>query len=202
MASAAIAPTAAARRGSALALVLGNLVPAIGALFFDWGVLAVVLVYFAETAIVGGYAVLRIAFANGGGADKKFSVIPFFCFHYGLFVTVQTVLFVFFVGMFSKERLDSEVVSDVALAASGFVVSHGFSFVAHYWLHERHSADVKAEMQRPYGRILVQQLTVIVGAIGMMMLDLGKIGFILVLVAGKTALDLRGHLRSHSPTAA
>lgn len=191
-------PSAASRRGSVVALLLSNVVPAIGAIFLGWGVVATVLVYFIETAVIGVYTVLRVMFAGRGNFRKKLSLVSFFSFHFGTFVVGQTVVFVIFSRLLTKERFDSSVLAEVAVASLGFIVSHGVSFVVHYWRHERHQADADKEMRRPYGRVWVQQATVLFGALGMMMLELNHVAFVIILVVGKTALDLHAHLRSHA----
>ncbi|HRQ88290.1 MAG TPA: DUF6498-containing protein, partial [Bacteroidia bacterium] len=73
---------------SAAALVLANLIPLFGAIFWGWSVFEIVLLYWAENVVVGLYAILRILAAGqfptawGDFVAKSF-VAGFFTFHYG-----------------------------------------------------------------------------------------------------------------------
>ena len=99
-------------RPSSLALVLANLVPLAGVLYFDWSVLAILLLHWAESVVIGVVNVLRMAtsrsdnilggmlpqLTNGQAPEEliksmprinmaafKFFLIPFFTVHYGGF---------------------------------------------------------------------------------------------------------------------
>src|SRR5688572_28095383 len=79
---------------SARVLVAANLVPLAGVLFLDWSVFATLLVFWVENVIVGAFNVLRMLVAQpqiGAMWAAKLFMIPFFTFHYGMFVTVHGV---------------------------------------------------------------------------------------------------------------
>jgi hypothetical protein len=99
--------TAASR--SAIALVLANLIPLVGVLFFGWSLLTILVLYWVENGIVGFWNVPKIAMAQGSWvqappgapataprfigpqAATQLAAIPrvglsiFFLFHYGVF---------------------------------------------------------------------------------------------------------------------
>src|SRR5256885_4085854 len=82
---------------SAILHLLANLTPLIGVLLHHWTVFAVVLLYWSENVIVGGFNVLRMLIARpqqGLAWAMKAFLIPFFCIHYGMFTFVHGV-FVF-----------------------------------------------------------------------------------------------------------
>lgn len=114
-------------RISSLALILANLVPLAGVLFFDWMVLDILLLYWAESVIIGIVNVMRMATcrtqnllsgmqlpdgkraiaqklapelpAGFGNALRSF-LIPFFVLHYGAFCAahLSVVLSIFSTG--------------------------------------------------------------------------------------------------------
>lgn len=159
-----------------------------------------------------------ITFRGSLGADTsagKGCAIPFFAFHYGLFWVVHGV-FVFllplFAGLFSLFSLDGPLGGDVAggrisataisvegmlLAALALTVSHAISFYLNFLgRREYRHVSVMSQMARPYGRVVVLHLTIILG--GILVAVLGQpIALLVLLVVLKTALDLLLHLRSH-----
>src|SRR3989442_15679236 len=80
---------------SAVFLLLANAAPLAGVLLHHWTVFAVVLLYWCENVIVGGFNVLRMLVAKPQESlawlGKAF-LIPFFCVHYGMFTFVDGVL--------------------------------------------------------------------------------------------------------------
>jgi hypothetical protein len=74
--------------GAVIALVLANLVPLAGVLWFGWSIWTVLTIYWVENGIVGFYNVLKLAAVSGLG---KIAVIPFFIIHYGMFWLVHGI---------------------------------------------------------------------------------------------------------------
>ena len=75
-------------------LLAANLVPLAGVLFFGWSVFATLLLFWVENVIVGAFNVLRMLVAQpqiGAMWAAKLFMIPFFTFHYGMFVTVHGI---------------------------------------------------------------------------------------------------------------
>src|ERR1041384_8782002 len=71
---------------SVSALVIANAVPLAGVLFFGWKVFPLILLYWLENVIVGGFNVLRMLTANPDSPVSwlgKAFLIPFFCVHFG-----------------------------------------------------------------------------------------------------------------------
>ena len=132
----------------------------------------------------------------------KLFLIPFFCFHYGMFTFVHGVFVValFGGGMnhgagFLNPAMAFQIIRDnhlalpfVALAASRIV-----SFCQNYlWRGEFRRTNVAVQMMQPYGRVFVMHLTIIFGGFLMMALKSPAAGLALLVVL-KIAFDLYGH---------
>jgi hypothetical protein len=195
------------QRPSVLALVLANLVPVVGVLYFGWEVFPLMFLFWSENVIVGCFNVLKMLLAapeSPVGWVVKVFMIPFFCVHYGMFTFVHGV---FVVGLFGGGlkhgagfpnletfwRVMQE--NHLGWAVLGLAVSRGVSFVTNYLGQgEYRRASLPILMQQPYGRIVVLHLAILGGGFLMLALHSPAVG-LLLLVALKTALDLRGHLK-------
>lgn len=183
--------------------MLANAVPIAGVLLLGWSVFPLVLLYWLENVIVGGFNVAKMLLAQprepAYWAGKLF-IVPFFIVHFGLFTFVHGVLLVALLGPKGTQPFD--VLGTVApairenhlgWAVVSLVVSHGLSF---YWNYikngEYQRASMNALMAQPYGRVVVLHLTVLFG--GWIVMALGSpLPALLLLVVIKTAADLRAH---------
>jgi hypothetical protein len=172
-----------------------------------------------RTARLNGQLVSSMSTA----AQRTFA-IPFFIFHYGLFWAVHGV-FVFVLPMMlgftttlqgpplfepasrpggsplgpaQSVGFGEIEIGPVLLGAGALFLSHGASFVWNYVARGEHrTASPTGQMFAPYGRLLVLHLTIVLGAWPVVALG-SPIGLLLVLVVGKTILDLAFHLREHA----
>lgn len=178
------------RSPDALALLAANALPLIGVLLLDWSLPEVLLLYWAESAVVGGFTVLKMTLARSWAA---LFYVPFFCVHYGLFMLVHLV---FLVAVFLRDVDPRATLAHVGLGALALVASHGVSLVRnHLRGGERDRVTVDKLFMAPYGRIVVMHLTVLFGA--MLALALGSpVPALVLLVVLKTAADLRAHLKA------
>ena len=71
---------------SPLALVLGNLVPLIGVIAWDWNVASLVIFYWSENLVIGGITVLKMLYKHPVGG---LFAGAFFAVHYGGFCAVH-----------------------------------------------------------------------------------------------------------------
>ena len=89
-----------------VALVVANAIPLVGVLFLGWNVWTILIVYWLENGIVGGYNVLKMRKAEGPSTgslgqatmngrpidpNAKGALIPFFLMHYGIFWVVHGI---------------------------------------------------------------------------------------------------------------
>lgn len=197
-----------------LALVAANLVPLVGVLWLGWEIFPLMFLFWSENVIVGGFNVLKMLTASGGGLAGhlgKLFLIPFFFVHYGMFTMVHGVFVVGLFGgqfrhgaSFPDEHFFWSVIEKYHLgwAILGLIVSHGISFVTNYiGKGEFRRASVQQLMQQPYGRIVVMHLAILGGAFLMAALHSPVWGLVF-LIALKIALDVREHLKERNKFAA
>jgi hypothetical protein len=195
---------------SAWVLVAANVLPLIGVLLWGWDVFPLLALFWMENVVIGVLNVLKMLCADPRDAALwagKLFLVPFFCVHYGMFTAVHGV-FVF--SMFSGKRYDVGGLSPLepALRAAAdfglwlplavLLASHLFSFFWNY-LHRGEFRRVRLTelMAKPYGRVVVLHLTIILGGIGAMALG-SPVWALLLLLALKIGLDLKAHITEHS----
>jgi hypothetical protein len=139
------------------------------------------------------------------------AVAGFFSMHYGLFWLVHGVFVFAFVPALTGDlggALDGTILTPLAqpdygvlaLGAVGLSISHGVSFWTNYLGRGEYKTLSPAQvMTQPYGRLVIMHLTILLGAVVSIFLGT-PVGSLLVLIVGKTALDLAFHLRQHQPT--
>ena len=90
---------------------------------------------------------------------------------------------------------------DMPVALVVLMISHGVSFVKNYvGRKEYRSLSIPEAMVMPYGRIIVMQVTLLVGGFAVILLGESR-ALLAILVLLKTAADARQHLREHSTVA-
>jgi hypothetical protein len=207
-----------------ISLLAANTIPLWGVLFLGWDAFSIVLLYWAENLIIGFYNILKIAFVKAPrfpGHIAKLFFIPFFIIHYGGFMGVHGIFILFLfkrgqgpaflsgsapwpcflvfvqllLGVIRQMWL---VMPDgMKLPLAIFLASHGVSFV-HNFLVKGEYASTKPEklMGQPYARVVVMHIALLVGCFGVAALN-SPVPLLLVLVALKTILDVKLHLREH-----
>jgi hypothetical protein len=180
-------------------LVAANVVPLVGVLFFGWDLGLVLLLYWAESAVLLVFSLLKLALTSGVAA---LFLIPFFLVHAGMFMGGHLV---FLLAVFVAEPAAGwgSLVRDIFWVLPVFVASHGFSFVANF---RRRSESFKGHgdvMAAFYKRIVVMHLTIIFGAF--LTFGLGSpVWAVVLLVVLKTGIDGGAHLwerRRHAAAA-
>lgn len=196
------------RSPSVIMLVLANLIPLGGVLFFGWEVFPVMFLFWLENVVVGIFHALKMLLAGGGPQAMKLFFVPFFCVHYGIFTLVHGgFVFALFGTDFREAKgflpdfyslRDLVLNQHLGLAAFGLLVSHGFSFVTNYLLNGAYrTASLPLLMMQPYGRVVVLHIAIIGG--GFLVMAMGKpvVGLAL-LIALKIGLDVLAHAKQHA----
>jgi hypothetical protein len=158
--------------------------------------------------VINACKMLSAAPRNLGQWAVKLFVIPFFCFHYGMFAAVHGVFVIGFFGsgfdshgeLFPSVSTLCQLVNQNHLgwALLGLAVSHGISFVHDYlWLGEYRQAKLLSLMAQPYSRVVVLHLTILGGGFLMKALRSPEAG-LAVLVLLKISIDLAAHLRERT----
>ena len=198
--------------GAVVALIVANLIPLIGVLFFGWSVWNILIVYWLENGVVGVFNVLKMATATGTGPpppgqaipdSRKLTLIPAFVVHYGIFWVVHGIFVFTLPFLFTGEPGSASGINPGAILLAGIAlaISHGVSF----WWNYLHGGEYRRTspsqlMLAPYGRLLALHMTIILGAIA-----IGTTGAqsaaVAILVTIKLAIDLWLHLSEHRKAA-
>jgi len=153
-----------------IAFLVANAIPLIGVLYFDWNFLELVVLYWAETIIVGFYSVLRILKVEKLG-DQRMSSAVFFAVHFSAFILMSIIgmkiIFIDLLGHFPGNydslwpllnpmpllrqfSLDSLLISSIM-----FFISHGVIYKEKYLETNAYkTAEIRGLMSDPYMRLL------------------------------------------------
>ena len=198
---------------SAWVLVAANLLPLAGVLFWGWDAFALIALFWMENVVIGAFFILRMLCLDPRDPAlwaAKLLMVPFFCFHYGMFTAIHGV---FLFSMLGGKRYDVQglsVLEPAARAATDYglwlplavlVASHLFSFCWNYlYRGEFQRANLAGLATKPYLRVVVLHIAIILGGIGAIALG-SPLWALLVLLGLKIGLDLKAHLKEHSAPA-
>jgi hypothetical protein len=191
---------------SVWALIIANLYPVIGVIFFNWQTYPLLLFFWTENLVIGFYTVLKMLVASGENAKPaaKLFTVPFFCLHYGIFTLVHGVFVVALFGsILADDTINAGTLTQQALEYQMFwgvlalLISHGISFFKNYiGKNEYQQAELQKLMFQPYGRVVILHITIIIG--GFLSVFLGSpLIALLFLIILKVAIDVITHLREH-----
>lgn len=190
-------------------ILVSNLIPVAGVWFLGWSAVDAFIVYALETLIIGILTVLKLIIAtvfrgkdtwHTAGQSSKVSglfFIVFFILHFGIFAAVQTSIFAGVAGiippgkgmMYFFFNWWEYITSDIAWMLGGFVISYLVrDFFPFLFKKEYSSVSMMLMMFQPYGRVIIQQFTVILGAM-FLSFGLGSI-FILIFAAAKIFVEV------------
>jgi Family of unknown function (DUF6498) len=196
------------KRGDIFAIV-ANLVPVFGVWFLGWSAVDAFIVYALETLIVGVMTVLKMGVAtlykgkdtwyNEGSSAQVNGVffILFFIVHFGLFALIQTTMFSQSAGINPKGtglfhfffHWYDYINEDIAWMLGVFAISYlARSLIPFIRNKEYKTMSMMRLMFQPYGRIFIQQFTVILGSM-FLSFGFGK-GFILVFAIAKIFFEV------------
>lgn len=188
-----------ASRASTLVLVLANLIPLAGVVLANWDIGDIMLLFWAESAIIGLFNLLKMWVVG------RWSVLflgPFFIAHFGGFM-VGHLLFIYALFLSPPEGVDAtaaQVVADFRQlwpALLGLLVSHAVSFRLNFLGRREYlSTDIRQQMSAPYRRIIVMHLTIIFGGFLSMAFSTPLLAMVLLVVL-KIVVDVKAHAREH-----
>ena len=190
---------------STIFLLASNAVPLYGVLFLHWQILPLVLIYWLENVVVGGYNVLRLIVADPSSTWRwigKLIVIPIFVVHFGVFTFIHGVfIFILFGGPRYHNSIPPTLPvvlqaireTGIWFALLSVVISHGVTFVWNFLLGgEYKNVPLWDLVRQPYSRVLVLHLVVFLTALALSRGHTPLYGLVL-LVGLKTVADLISH---------
>ena len=167
-------------------LIAANLLPVVGVWAWGWSPKEVFLVYCLETIIIGIFNLVKMGVVtivrktdtwyNGPSRTKQSGLffMLFFLLHYGLFVGVQMGIFFGVSGIGEGRHINAfsffykwpQLISNDSLIMLGaFVFCYGFKVLVDFILSgEYKTIPMTLLLFQPYGRIFIQQITVILGS--------------------------------------
>jgi hypothetical protein len=191
-------------------IILANLLPVAGVWFWHWNPLEVFMVYALETVIVGLITLLKMGIVtafrksdtwyNGENRFNRSGLffMLFFLFHYSIFVAIQTGLVIQVSGIGKTMNggffdfflhWAQYLGRDAWYMMAGFFISYGFSMYRNFILTRQYrTISMMQLMFQPYGRIFIQQVTVILGSL-FLSFGAGKI-FILIFAGIKIFFEV------------
>jgi Family of unknown function (DUF6498) len=190
-------------------IILMNLVPLAGVWLLGWNPAQLFLIYCFESIIVGMFTIIKMAlFPFIGPEDfwleqKKnkylatLGFILFFIFHFGIFVSVQLIIFIstseiaetmnpFKLFSNSSEILDGYTKVLLLVFIGVYALQTGMEYIFKKGYQE---ANLVMLMFTPYIRIFVQQFVVILGGV-FISAGAGKL-FMIFFVAVKLFFEVR-----------
>ena len=197
------------RFSSVISLILVNLIPVYGVLFAGWDIFLIMFVFWAENVVIGFYNILRMLACKpeeGLVWAMKLFMIPFFILHYGVFTSAHGI---FVVALFGKSLIEHSngpspafffsIIRNFHLSwvIAALFASHGYSFVTNFIMRDEYKKTSPGDlMMRPYSRVFLLHITLIVGGIIMMALHSAIYGLLLFILL-KIAMDLAAHVKEH-----
>lgn len=191
-------------------LILANLLPVFGVWIWDWNPKEVFLVYCLETIIVGIFTLIKMGIVTAvrksdiwytnTQATKQHGIffMLFFIMHYGIFVGVQMGMFFGVSGMGKDSNITAfnffykwpeMITGDPMIMLGTFVIYYAYRMVVDFIIPKKYrTVSMLRLMFQPYGRIFIQQLTVIIGSM-FLVFGGGKI-FILIFALVKIYCEL------------
>lgn len=190
---------------STIFLLASNAVPLYGVVFLHWQIFPLVLIYWLENAVVGGYNVLRLLIADPASTWRwvgKLLVIPIFVVHFGVFTLIHGVfIFILFGGPYYRSHIPPtpalvlQAIRETGIwfALLSVVIAHGVTFVWNFVLAgEYKNVPLWDLVRQPYARVLVLHIVVFLTALALSRGHTPLYGLVL-LVALKTVADLMSH---------
>ena len=140
---------------------------------------------------------------SGAFTAIKFFIIPFFIIHYGAFCFGHLMAVLSFFGDDNMPQATTSALQyfwarEYWIAVVAIAASHLYSYFVNFIAQgEYRNTNLLHLMQRPYGRILVMHIAIILGA-GLIMWAGTPLPMLLVLIGAKIVLDLKLHYRERA----
>lgn len=206
----------------AIADLAVDLLPIVAVMALGWGPVPLVALYWLENVLLGGFTIARMVSTTVAGVGNVFAalfMVPFFCFHYGMFTMVHGM----FVRGFATMRADgsteagvSDGPGDLIIWALGsgagmiwFLFAIGLVMAAYFARDfilrgQYKTSSPSAEMFQPYGRVMTLHVALLLGALLTMGTGRPLLGVTLLIflrVVFGVIFSVRRHLQLTAPVA-
>jgi hypothetical protein len=185
---------------TSVALIIANLVPVAGAAFLGWSLGDVMVLYWAESAVIGFFNLLKIIIVARWGA---LLYGPFFLGHFGGFMAVHFLFIytLFVAGPHSQADISGDLGQVLELfialwpALAALFLSHAYSFFTNFLGREEYRGRTASDqMGEPYSRIIFMHLVLIFGG-GLTLVLQSPTPVLLAVIVIKIFVDLKSHIR-------
>lgn len=207
----------ASRRGTFMSsiLILSNLVPLAGILFWGWDTFVLLCLYCLETAVIGFWTIARVATMSrdpgsvaGRSIAGTLALAGFFTVHAGLFMTVHMLfIYALFSGVWAGRIDDARdfirlivIGKDLWIPLLALFAGQGAIFIndaVNRFAFARApltTADTGEIMSGFYKRIVIMHLTIMGGAF--IAQAIGTAAPLIVLVLIKVAIETRFQMKA------
>ncbi len=207
------------RRGllPAAILILSNLIPLAGILFWGWDVFVLLCLYCLETAVIGFWTIARVAAMSrdpGSVAGRSIAgtlgLAGFFTVHAGLFMTVHMLfIYTLFAGPWASRIHDARdfinlivIGRDLWIPLLALFVAQGAVFIndaVNRFVFAKApltGADTGTIMGGFYKRIVIMHLAIMGGAF--IAQAIGTAAPLIVLVLLKIAIEIRFQMKTRN----
>lgn len=213
----------ASRRGTFTSsiLILSNLVPLAGILFWGWDTFVLLCLYCLETAVIGFWTIARAATmsrdpgsATGRSITGALAMAGFFTVHAGLFMSVHMLfIYALFAGPWTGRIHDARdfirlivIGKDLWIPLLALFVGQGAIFINDavnrfvFGKVPLTNADTGEIMGEFYKRIVIMHVAIMGGAF--IAQAIGTAAPLIVLVLLKIAIEIRFQIKARSKDAA
>ncbi len=183
-------------------LIIVNLIPVAGSVFLDWNLADVMVLYWAESAVIGFFNICKIIVI---GRWAALFAAPFFAGHFGGFHGRPFPVYLYDIHRDAAQRRYVRWRSGRGCAAFyQFVACPGrpvyqprvFFFLNFLGRQEYRGRTVNDQMSEPYSRIIFMHLVLILGG-GLTMALGSAVPVLLIMIALKVFFDVKAHLKQH-----
>jgi Family of unknown function (DUF6498) len=210
-------------RDSSIGILLANALPVAGVLWFGWDVLGILLLYWAESVVIGLINILRIARCEPRGALSnmqtlpplnrtaslryhhlpglpsaavKLFLIPFFIVHYGLFCFAHLAAIVsLFAPVAGKLSVALPALwpPEFWIPVAALFLSHLFSFFSNFIGYKEYRRTNVMALMTQPYARILIMQITIIAGSALIIWLGSALPMLIVLIAVKTIIDLRFH---------
>lgn len=190
-------------KASIASLIIANIFPVFGVIYWNWSLSELLIVYWLENLIIGGFNILKMVFSKEV-IFSKLKTIGMFCFIYGLFWTVHGMLLFNSVipsitdnPNIGSHSINTTIEFSIKSVLGALLLSHLISFYQNF-LRWRRDLDFPAfaYMFAPFGRVFLLHILIIASAFLAYVIG-ASVAVLVVFVVLKIILDVIAHLISN-----